>query len=76
MLLGDLYLETVDCTSHVRLGLTDLIAGPHADTGVDLVIILHDWLTRASGEVMQKHVEHVQPECENYRNAASMTGAQ
>lgn len=47
-----------------------------ADTGADLVIILQDWLTRASEEVMRKHVEYVQPQCENDRNAASMTGAQ
>ncbi len=66
------------CRLHVscQVSLTCLITGPHADTGVDLVIILHDWLTGASGEVMRKHVEHVQPQCENYRNAASMTGAQ
>lgn len=67
-----------NCRLHVscHVSLTCLISGPHADTGVDLVIILHDWLTRASGEVMRKHVEHVQPQCENDRNAVSMTGAQ
>lgn len=59
-----------------QVSLTCLITGPHADTGVDLVIILQNWLTRAREEVMRKHVEHVQPQCENDRNAASTTGAQ
>lgn len=67
-----------NCRLHVsrQVSLTSLITGPHADTGVDLVIILQDWLSGAGGEVMRKHVEHVQPQCENDRNAATMTGAQ